>query len=56
MYKKKGYKRPFWTIEDGPVTGKTGFPHVVYSPSLLFRLNSNLEQGGSPCILTCPGF
>ena len=27
MYNQK-YKKPFQTIEDGPVTGKTGFPHV----------------------------
>ena len=42
--------------ETRPVPGKTGFPHVVFSHSLLFWLNSHLEHGGSPCILTCPGF
>ena len=40
MYNQK-YKRPFRTIEDGPVTGKTGFPRVKSlslfpSPSLSF--------------------
>ena len=30
MYNQK-YKRPFWTIEDGPVTGKTGFPRVFFT-------------------------
>ena len=27
MYNQK-YKKLFQTIKDGPVTGKTGFPHV----------------------------
>ena len=30
MYKKR-YKRPFQTIEDGPVTGKTGFSCVFFT-------------------------
>ena len=67
MYNKK-YKRRFWTIKDGPVS-QTSFsnwflgnlaPPVSLSFSLslrlLFRLNSHLECGGSPSLLTCPGF
>ena len=30
MYKKK-YKRPLRTIEEEPVTGKTGFLHVFFT-------------------------
>ena len=55
MYKKQ-YKGPFWTIEEGPVTGKTGFPRVVFSPSPLFWLKSHLERGDSQRLLSCPGF
>ena len=67
MYNQK-YKKPFWTIKDGPVS-QTSFsnwflgnlaPPVSLSFSLslrlLFRLNSHLECGGSPSLLTCPGF
>ena len=32
MYSQK-YKKLFQTIRDGPVTGKTGFPRVVFFPS-----------------------
>ena len=66
--KKKKYKKPFQTIKDGPVS-QTSFsnwflgnlaPPVSLSFSLslplLFRLNSHLERGGSPSLLTCPGF
>ena len=35
MYNQK-YKKLSRTIMDGPVTGKTGFPRVVISLSLLF--------------------
>ena len=60
MYNQK-YKRPFQTIKDGPVTGKTGFLHVKsfslsLSLPLLFRLNSHLGHGGSLSLITCPGF
>ena len=37
MYNQK-YKKPLWTIEDGPVPGKTGF-HRVDSLSLSFSLS-----------------
>ena len=40
--------------EIGPVPGKTGFPRVVFSHSLLFWLNSHLECGGSPSLLILP--
>ena len=50
----KRYKRPLWTIEAEPVIGRTGFPvSPLYS---IFWLNSHLGYGGSPCLLTCPGF
>ena len=46
MYKQK-HKKNLWTIEGGPVTGKTCFPRVKslslsLSLPLLFRLNSHL--------------
>ena len=57
------YKRSFQTIEDGPVTGKTGFPFVEFlslsfalSLPLLFRLNSHLGLRLSLSLFTCPGF
>ena len=40
---KKRYKRPFWTIKEGPVIGKTGFPRVFFSYSI-FWLNSHLGR------------
>ena len=38
--------------ENGSVSGKTDSPVSFF---LFFWLNSHLECGGSPCLLTCPG-
>ena len=46
MYNQK-YKRLFWTIKDGPVTGKTGFPHVK-SLSLFLPLPPSPFQAELP--------
>ena len=52
------YKKLSWTIKNGPVSGKTGFPHVdslslsfSLSLPLLFRLNSHLDRGGSRLLI-----
>ena len=37
----------------GAVIRKTGFPRVFFSYSIFWL---NLGRGGSPCLLTCPGF
>ena len=42
--------------EIGSVSGKTDFSHVVLFCSPFFWLNSHLERGCSPHLLTCPGF
>ena len=44
LYNQK-YKRPFWTIEDASVTGKTGFPRVE-SLSLPFSPSPSLSFSG----------
>ena len=60
MYNQK-YKKPFRTMKEEPVSGRTGFPRVdslsfSLSLPLLFRLKSHLECGGSPSLLTGLGF
>ena len=42
-------KNSFWSL-----ALMLGFPMSFFSP--LFQLNSHLEWGGSPRLLTCPGF
>ena len=41
MYNQK-YKKLSQTIKDGPVTGKTSFPRVVFSPSFLAEFPSGV--------------
>ena len=38
------------------VSGKTDSPMSLLSCSPFLWLNSHLERGCSPCLLTCPGF
>ena len=52
MYKKR-YKRPFWTTEEGPVIGNTGFPCVFFSYSV-FWLNSHLGAEARHVYLLAP--
>ena len=55
MYNKR-YISKHQNKEIGSVSRKTDSPMSLLSCSLFFWLNSHLEHGCLPCLLTCPGF